>query len=84
MSKILISGCGLTWSQQERPTWVKVLKICDVDIDDQAGPAISNQLILNNMIESVMNNDYAQAVCQLTSTMKLEVELTNDKRKEVA
>ena len=84
MSKILISGCGLSWSQQERPTWVKVLRICGVDIDDQAGPAISNQLILNNMIESVMDNDYSQAVCQLTSRMKLDVELTNDKRKEVA
>ena len=84
MSKILISGCGLSWSQQERPTWVKVLRICGVDIDDQAGPAISNQLILNNMIESVMDNDYRQAVCQLTSRMKLDVELTNDKRKEVA
>jgi len=84
VSKILISGCGLSWSQQERPTWVKVLRICGVDIDDQAGPAISNQLILNNMIESVMDNDYSQAVCQLTSRMKLDVELTNDKRKEVA
>ena len=62
MSKILISGCGLTWSKQERPTWVNVLKLCGVDIDDQAGPAISNQLILNNMIESVIaitNKQYA-------------------------
>lgn len=82
MSKILISGCGLSWSQQERPTWVKVLRICGVDIDDRAGPAISNQLILNNMIEGVMHNDYSQAVCQLTSMKKLDVEVTNDKRKE--
>ena len=84
MSKILISGCGLTWSKQERPTWVNVLKLCGVDIDDQAGPAISNQLILNNMIESVMENDYNQAVCQLTNTKKLDIELTNEQRKKVA
>ena len=84
MSKILISGCGLTWSKQERPTWVNVLKLCGVDIDDQAGPAISNQLILNNMIENVMNNNYNQAVCQLTGTKKLDIELTNEQRKKVA
>lgn len=84
MSKILISGCGLTWSKQERPTWVNVLKLCGVDIDDQAGPAISNQLILNNMIENVMDNNYNQAVCQLTSTKKLDIELTNEQRKKVA
>jgi hypothetical protein len=80
MSKILISGCGLTWSAQERPAWVNVLKLCGVIIDDQAGPAISNQLILNNMIESVLHNEYSQAICQLTSTRKLDVEVT-DKRK---
>ena len=49
MSKILTSGCGLSWSKQDRPTWVNVLKLCGVEIDDQAGPAISNQLILNNI-----------------------------------
>ena len=83
MSKILISGCGISWSMQERPTWVKVLRLCNVDIDDQAGPAISNQMILNNMIESVMDNNYDQAVCQLTRTGKLDIELTNDQRKAV-
>jgi len=68
---------------QERPTWTKVIKLCGVDVDDQAGPAISNQMILNNMIESVMENDYEQAVCQLTRTGKLDIELTNDHRKKV-
>jgi hypothetical protein len=85
VSKILISGCGLSWSGQERPTWVNVLKLCGVDIDDQAGPAISNQLILNNMIENVIDNSYyKQAICQLTSTKKLDIELTNQQRKDVA
>ena len=36
------------------------------------------------MIESVMNNNYSQAVCQLTSTKKLDIELTNEQRKKVA
>ena len=83
MSKILISGCGITWSKQERPTWAKVIKLCGVDIDDQAGPAISNQMILNNMIESVIDNNYDQAICQLTRTGKLDIELTNEHRKAV-
>jgi hypothetical protein len=82
MSKILISGCGISWSLQDRPTWVNVLKICGVDIDDQAGPAISNQLILDNMISAVINNNYNQAICQLTSMGKLDVEITNQERNE--
>jgi len=83
MSKILISGCGISWSKQERPSWVKVLKLCGVDVDDRAGPAISNQMILSNMIESVMDNKYDQAVCQLTRTGKLDIELINEQRKAV-
>jgi len=84
VSKILISGCGLSWSEQERPSWVKVLKICGLDIDDRAGPAISNQLILNRMIEAVMDNNYSHAICQLTSTGKLDVEMTNEERRQMA
>jgi len=83
MSKILISGCGISWSAQERPTWTNVLKICGVDVDDQAGPAISNQTILNNMIESVLDNHYDQAVCQLTSVGKLDVELNRSSREQI-
>lgn len=83
MSKILISGCGISWSGQHRPTWVNVLKICGADIDDHGGPAISNQTILNRMIEAVLDNDYDQAVCQLTGTGKLDVEINSDARREV-
>ena len=83
MSKILISGCGMSWSKQERPTWCNVLKMCGVDIDDQAGPAISNQMILNSMIEGVLDNDYEQDVCQLSSTGKLDIELTDEQRHSV-
>ena len=83
VSKILISGCGISWSAQERPTWVNVLKICGVNIDDQAGPAISNHSILNSMIDSVLHGNYSQAVCQLTATGKLDVELTEHRKKEL-
>lgn len=82
MSKILISGCGISWSFQERPTWVNVLKICGVDIDDRAGPAISNQLILDNMISAVINKSYNQVICQFTGMGKLDVEMNNQERHE--
>jgi hypothetical protein len=82
MSKILISGCGISWASQPKPTWVTVLKLCGVDIDDRAGPAISNQLILDSMIEAVVNNRYDHAVCQLTNMGKLDVEINSEKRKK--
>ena len=50
MSKILISGCGISF-QGERPTWVKMLKLLGVDLVDVSGPAISNYLILNQLLE---------------------------------
>jgi len=28
MNSILISGCGISYGQSERPTWIKILKIC--------------------------------------------------------
>ena len=75
MSKILISGCGLSWSHQERPTWVNVLRICGADITDLAGPAISNTLILNQLISELHVNDYGYVICQLTAHGKLDVEI---------
>jgi hypothetical protein len=45
--KILISGCGFSFSKQERKTWVNVLKSVGVNIVDVGGPAVSNQWILN-------------------------------------
>lgn len=72
----------MSWSKQERPTWVNVLKLCGVDIDDRAGPAISNQLILNSLIESVMDQNYDHVVCQITATNKIDIELTNDVRRQ--
>lgn len=79
MSKILISGCGITFSG-ERPTWAKVLKIAGLDIVDVSGPAISNQLIVNQLLEKVYQDDFKHVVCQLTSFGKLDVEM-NKKNK---
>ena len=79
MSKILISGCGITFPG-ERPTWLKILKMCKLDIVDLSGPAISNYLILNQLIEEVQKNVYTHVICQLTSMGKLDVEINEDNR----
>ena len=76
MSKILISGCGITFSG-ERPTWSKVLRIAGYDITDLSGPAISNQLILNQLLQELHCNKYDHVVCQLTSFGKLDVQLND-------
>lgn len=79
MLKILTSGCGISFSG-ERPTWVKILKLCKLDIVDLSGPAISNYLILNQLIQEVQKNYYSHVICQLTSMGKLDVELTENNR----
>ena len=76
MSSILTSGCGITFSG-ERPTWTKVLKICGLNITDVSGPAISNQLIVNQLLTEVYKNKFDHVVCQLTSVGKLDVEINN-------
>lgn len=79
MSKILISGCGISFSG-ERPTWVKVLKISGLDITDLSGPAISNTLIVNQLLEEAYKNRYDHVICQLTALGKLDVELNTHNR----
>lgn len=77
MSKILISGCGITFSG-ERATWSKVLRIAGYDITDVSGPAISNQLITNQLLEKIYQEDFDHVICQLTSLGKLDVELNDN------
>lgn len=79
MSKILISGCGITFPG-ERPTWLKILRLCKLDITDLSGPAISNYLILNQLLEELPKNNYTHCICQLTNFGKLDVELTQKNR----
>ena len=74
MSNILISGCGITFQGKE-PTWAKVFRLAGAKIKDLSGPAISNDLIVNNLIEELYKNDYSHVICQLTNWGKLDVEL---------
>tara|TARA_B100000683_G_C12393704_1_gene516625 strand:+ start:86 stop:763 length:678 start_codon:yes stop_codon:yes gene_type:complete len=78
--KILISGCGVSYGKNEIPTWVKVLKICGLDIKDLTGPGITNSLILNLLVDELHKNNYTHVICQLTNQKKLDVEL-NDNNK---
>ena len=80
MSKILTSGCGITYPG-EKPTWVNVLKICGLNITDLSGPAISNTLILNQLINELHQNRYDYVICQLTSKKKLDIELNSNNKK---
>ena len=82
MSKILISGCGITFPG-ERPTWVSVLKLCKLNIVDLSGPAISNYLILNQLLLELKQNTYTHVVCQLTGYGKLDVQINADNQELV-
>ena len=62
MNNILISGCGISYGQVERPTWIKILKICGLKIEDLTGPGITNGLILNLLIDELYQNKRCSAV----------------------
>jgi hypothetical protein len=81
--KILVSGCGFSWSGQERKTWVNVLKSVGAKITDVGGPAVSNQWILNKAFNELRNNNYDCAVIQLTALGKLDVEVNKDRMEEL-
>ena len=81
--KFLISGCGLSFSGQERKTWTNIFKAAGLKITDVGGPAVSNQWILNKVILEVYNNSYDSIIIQLTGLGKLDVELNEERRKEL-
>jgi hypothetical protein len=81
--KILISGCGISWSGQERKTWVNIFKVAGLDITDVGGPAVSNQWILNRAIEYLLSNTIDIVIIQLTSLGKLDVEVNESKYAEL-
>jgi hypothetical protein len=79
--KILASGCGFSWSQQEKPTWINILKLLNIDIVDVGGPAISNQTIINNAFDYLLtNNNVTDVIIQITDVSKLDVELTPERK----
>lgn len=74
--KILISGCGLSWSGQERRVWTNILRIAGANIVDVGGPAVSNQWILDRAFIQLLNDPtITDAVIQLTSLGKLDVDV---------
>jgi hypothetical protein len=80
--KLLVSGCGITFSGQTARTWVNILSLAGADIVDVGGPAVSNQWIINRVfLQLEADPDIRQAVIQLTAIGKLDVEI-NDERIE--
>lgn len=79
--KILISGCGFSWSGQKRHTWPKILKSVGNNIIDVGGPAVSNQWVLNNVIEALSQDQtYNLVIIQLTTLNKLDVDINTPER----
>jgi hypothetical protein len=78
--KLLVSGCGISWSGQERPTWVKLFKLAGADIIDVGGPGVSNQWILNQTFLKLQEDtEIKVAIVQLTAIGKLDVEVDADR-----
>lgn len=82
--KILISGCGFSYSGQERKTWVNVLRSVGAKITDVGGPAVSNQWIINKTVAKLLQDPTVDTVIvQLSSIGKLDVELNNERLKQL-
>lgn len=82
-TKLLISGCGLSYSEQERKTWVKIFKVLGIKLHDVGGPAVSNQWIVNKTFIELLNNDYDKVIIQLTAIGKLDVEVNEERISEL-
>ena len=78
--KLLISGCGFSWSRQHKKTWVNVLRASGVDITDTGGPAVSNQWIINRAFLNMLEQHHDHVIIQLTSIGKLDVEIIHNNR----
>jgi hypothetical protein len=74
--KILVNGCGYTFSKQSRKTWTNILSVAGANIIDISKPAISNQWIINKTFLELCNNTNIKSVIvQLTSLGKFDVEV---------
>ena len=78
MSNILLSGCGITFRGENKPTWTNVLKMAGLNLKDLSGPAISNTLILNSLIMEMYKGTYDNVICQLSNHGKLDIELNEN------
>lgn len=80
--KLLVSGCGISFSGQQAKTWVNILSLAGVDIVDVGAPAVSNQWIINHaFLQLEADPTIQQAVLQLTALGKLDVEITDERVK---
>lgn len=78
--KLLVSGCGITFSGQQAKTWVNILSLAGADIIDVSGPAVSNQWILNRaFLHMAGDSTIGQTVIQLTALNKLDVEINSER-----
>jgi hypothetical protein len=79
-TKLLVSGCGISFSGQEAKTWVNILSLAGASIIDAGGPAVSNQWIINRAFEQLRQNpEIKKVVVQLTSMGKLDVEVDEER-----
>ena len=82
--KILVSGCGISFSGQQAKTWVNILSLTGADIVDTGAPAVSNQWIINRaFLQLEADSTIRQAVLQLTAMGKLDVEINEERIKEL-
>ena len=82
--KILVSGCGISFSGQRAKTWVNILSLAGADIVDTGAPAVSNQWIINRaFLQLEADPTIRQAVLQLTAMGKLDVEINEERLKEL-
>jgi len=82
--KILVSGCGLSYSKQEKKVWTNILRVSGADILDVSGPAVTNQWILDRAYLALLSNpDIKIVVLQLTSQGKLDVEVDQERTEEL-
>ena len=78
--KILIGGCGLSFSRQTSKTWVNLWRASGANLVDVSGPAVSNDYILNQTIFELFKNNYDIVIIQLSFLGKLDVDISDTER----
>lgn len=79
-TKILVSGCGITFSKQKLKTWPNILQLVGCAVIDVGGPAVSNQWIINKaFLELQQQPDIKTAIIQLSNLEKLDVYVDSER-----
>jgi hypothetical protein len=83
-TKLLVSGCGITYTGQPARTWATIVKLAGIEVIDVSGPAVSNQWIINRAFLAMQaDSEIKHAVIQLTALGKLDVEIDQARQKEL-